>query len=136
MCSLHLLKIEVAYQESEETTNVANLTGFKRDNDGAYIEKAPTANLQYAIDFTDYLNSGDSISSATVAISTASGDSTNDLRLPTNAATDVLIAGAVVSVRLRGGTLGNVYNVDVTIVTSNGDTDVRRFRVVITNKNL
>ena len=136
MCSLHLLKIEVAYQESEETTNVANLTGFKRDNDGAYIEKAPTANLQYAIDFTDYLNSGDSISSATVAISTASGDSTNDLRLPTNAATDVTLTSTIVSIRLSGGTVGNVYNVDVTIVTSNGDTDKRRFRIVITNKNL
>jgi len=114
---------------------MANLTGFKRDNEGAYIEKASAANIKYAIDWTDYLNSGDTISSATVAIETITGD-TNALRLPTNAATDVLIAGAVVSVRLRGGTLGNVYNVDITIVTSNGDTDVRRFRVVITNKNL
>jgi hypothetical protein len=114
---------------------MANLTGFKRDNEGAYIEKASTANIKYAVDFTDYLNSGDAISSATIAIETITGDG-NALRLPTNAATDVLIAGAVVSVRLRGGTLGNVYNVDVTIVTSNGDTDVRRFRVVITKKNL
>jgi len=114
---------------------MANLTGFKRDNEGAYIEKASTANIKYAIDWTDYLNSGDAISSATVAIETITGD-TNALRLPTNAATDVLIAGDVVSVRLTGGTLGNVYNVDITIVTSAGDTDVRRFRVVITNKNL
>lgn len=114
---------------------MANLTGFKRDNEGAYIEKAPTANIKYAVDFTDYLNSGDAISSASVAIESITGD-TSPLAFPTNAATDVLIAGAVVSVRLRGGTLGNVYNVDITIVTSNGDTDVRRFRVVITNKNL
>jgi hypothetical protein len=114
---------------------MANLTGFKRDNEGAYIEKAPTANIKYAIDFTDYLNSGDAISSASIAIETITGD-TNALRFPTNSAVDVTIASAVVSIRLTGGTLGNVYNVDTTIITSNGDTDVRRFRIVITNKNL
>lgn len=114
---------------------MANLTGFKRDNEGAYIEKASTANIQYAVDWTDYLNSGDSISTATVTIESIAGDA-NALRFPTNAATDVSIVNALVSVRLSGGTLGNVYNVDVTIATSNGDTDKRRFRIVITEKHL
>ena len=40
---------------------MANLTGFKRDNQGAFIEKHPSANLQYGLDFTDYLSSGDAI---------------------------------------------------------------------------
>ena len=114
---------------------MANLTGFKRDNEGAYIEKAPAANIQYAIDFTDYLNSGDSISSATVAIESITGDG-NPLTFPTNQATDVLTTSTLASMRLTGGTIGNVYNVDVTIATSNGDTDKRRFRIVITEKNL
>jgi len=114
---------------------MANLTGFKRDNEGAYIEKASSANIQYAVDWTDYLNSGDALSTATVAIESIAGD-TNALRFPTNAATDVSIAGAVVGIRLRGGTLNNIYNVDVTIVTSNGDTDKRRFRIIITEKHL
>jgi len=114
---------------------MANLTGFKRDNEGAYIEKASSANIQYAVDWTDYLNSGDAISSATVAIEAITGD-TNALRLPTNAATDVVITSTIVSIRLRGGTLGNIYNVDVTITTSNGDTDKRRFRIIITEKHL
>jgi hypothetical protein len=114
---------------------MANLTGFKRDNEGAYIEKASAANIIYAIDFTDYLNSGDALSTASVAIESITGD-TNALRFPTSQAVDVTIANALVSIRLRGGTLGNVYNVDTTITTSNGDTDVRRFRIVITNKNL
>jgi hypothetical protein len=114
---------------------MANLTGYKRDNEGAYIEKAPTANIIYAIDFTDYLNSGDALSTASVAIESISGDA-SPLAFPTNMATNVTIAGALVSIRLRNGTLGNVYNVDTTITTSNGDTDVRRFRVIITNKNL
>ena len=96
---------------------MANLTGFKRDNQGAFIEKHPNANLQYGLDFTDYLSSGDSISSATVAIETITGDSA-PLALPTNPATDVVIASGIVNVRMNGGTSGNVYNVDVTVVTA------------------
>ena len=114
---------------------MANLTGFKRDNQGAFIEKHPSANLQYGLDFTDYLSSGDSISSASVSIETITGDS-SPLALPTDASTDVVIASGVVNVRMNGGTSGNVYNVDVTIVTANGDTDVRRFRIVVGEKHL
>jgi len=114
---------------------MANLTGFKKDLKGAFIEKHPSANIQYGVDWTDYLNSGDSISSATATIETISGDS-SPLALPTDAATDVVISGAVVNVRLNGGTTGNEYNVDVSITTNNGDTDVRRFRIVIGPKHL
>lgn len=114
---------------------MANLTGFKRDNSGAYIEKHPNANIQYGVDFTDYLNSGDSITSATVAIESITGDAT-PLRLPTDAATDVVIAGAVVSIRLTGGTSTFEYNIDVTINTNSGDVDVRRFRIIIGPKHL
>ena len=114
---------------------MANLTGFKRDNQGAYIEKHPSANIQYGVDFTDYLNSGDVVSNAIVAIEAIAGDA-SPLRLPTDAATDVVITTNVVNIRLEGGTTGNVYNVDVTINTLNGDTDVRRFRIVIGEKHL
>jgi len=114
---------------------MANLTGFKRDNQGAYIEKHPNANIQYGIDWSDYLNSGDNIATASVSIESITGDA-SPLQLPTDAATDVTTAGAVVSVRLEGGTAGNVYNVDVTITTGGGDTDVRRFRIVVGEKHL
>ena len=114
---------------------MANLTGFRKDLKGAFIEKAAGANIKYGVDWTDYLSSGDAISSASVAIETISGDS-SALALPTDASTDVVIAGALVNIRLNGGSAGNIYNVDVTIVTSNGDTDVRRFRIIITDKHL
>lgn len=114
---------------------MANLTGFKRDHKGAYIEKHPSANIQYGIDWTDYLNSGDNINTASVSIESITGDA-SPLQLPTDAATDVVIAGAVVNVRLEGGTSGNEYDIDITINTANGDTDVRRFRIVIGPKHL
>jgi hypothetical protein len=114
---------------------MANLTGFKRDNQGAYIEKHPSANIQYGVDFTDYLNSGDTIATTSVSIESITGDS-SPLAFPTNEATDVTAAGAVVSIRLSGGTTGNVYNVDLTITTGSGDTDARRFRIVVGEKHL
>jgi hypothetical protein len=67
---------------------MANLTGYKRDNVSLYITKDPDSNVQYGLDFTEYLNTGDSISSASVTISTVSGDSA-PLAFPTNEATDV-----------------------------------------------
>ena len=108
---------------------MADLTGFKRDNEGLYIEKDPDANIQYGLDFTDYLNSGDSLSTATVTIETISGD-TAPLAFPTNAVTDVNIAGALVSIRLEGGSTPNIYTIKCTITTSDGDTDSRSFRIV------
>ena len=114
---------------------MANLTGFKRDNKGLYIEKAAGANIKYGVDFTDYLTTGDAISSASVAIESISGDS-SPLAMPTGAGTDIVISNALVNIRLNGGSAGNIYNVDVTIVTSNGDTDIRRFRIAITDKHL
>lgn len=115
---------------------MANLTGFRRDNKGAFIEKHKDANIQYGLDFTDYLNSGDNISSAVITIQSITGDS-NPLAFPTNAATDVVITnGKIVGIRLEGGTLSNEYNVDCKIITEDGDTDSRRFRIIITDKHL
>lgn len=115
---------------------MANLTGARRDNKGLYFEKHPAANIQYGVDFTDYLNSGDGIASAVVTIESITGDS-SPLQFPTNAATDVIITGgAVVGIRLEGGTSGNIYDVDCKIVTEDGDTDSRRFRILIGPKHL
>jgi hypothetical protein len=115
---------------------MANLTGYKRDNVSLYITKDPDSNVQYGLDFTDYLNTGDSVSSASVTISTVSGDSA-PLAFPTNEATDVLITGGVlVNIRLEDGTAGNIYTIKATIVTSQGDTDARSFRIKVEEKLL
>ncbi len=114
---------------------MANLTGFKRDNKGIFIEKDPTAKIVYGLDFTDYLVSGDAVASAVATIETISGDS-SPLALPTDASTDVFINSNLVSVRLHNGTSGSVYNVAIKITTNNGDIDSRHFRVVVKDKQL
>jgi len=115
---------------------MADLTGAKSDNKGLFFTKDPDANLVYAIDWTNYLNTGDTISSKDVTIETITGDSA-PLAFPTNEATDVTVSGnKQVNIRLNAGTVGNEYNVDVKVVTANGDTDSRRFRIIVKRKHL
>lgn len=114
---------------------MANLTGFQKDITGIYINKDPDANLVYALDFVDYLQQGDSLSTATVTIGTISGDSA-PLAFPTGAGTDVNISGTKATFRVNAGTAGYIYPIQVTITTTGGDTDSRHFRIVVKDKQL
>lgn len=115
---------------------MANITGFNKDAKGIFIVKDPTANVQYTLDWTNYLQTGAVISSTSVTIQTISGD-TAPLALPTDASTDVsIVSSKKVKIRLNAGSTGNVYQVACTIVTDGGDTDTRRFRVVVKENNL
>jgi len=114
---------------------MANLTGYLKDNQGIYIRKDPIANIVYALDWIDYLKSGDGLASVTASISTITGDAT-PLRFPTNAGTDVGISGTKTQIRLSGGTVGKSYTIRITITTTDGDTDTRQFRVIVNNKEL
>lgn len=115
---------------------MANITGFQKDSKGIFIVKDPTANIQYTLDWTEYLPTGNIISSASVSISTVSGD-TAPLAFPTDASTDVsIVSDKKVKIRLNAGSDKNVYQIACTIVTDAGDTDTRRFRVVVKENNL
>ena len=115
---------------------MANITGFNKDSKGIFIVKDPTANVAYTLDWTEYLPTGQTISSATVTIGTVSGDLA-PLALPTDASTDVtIVSNTKVKIRLNAGSSGNVYPIACTVVTDGGDTDTRRFRVVVKENNL
>tara|TARA_R110002051_G_scaffold216607_3_gene280900 strand:+ start:2547 stop:2909 length:363 start_codon:yes stop_codon:yes gene_type:complete len=119
---------------------MSDLTGFLRDNKGIYIVKDPNANIQYAINFENYLKSGDTIlddssGEPTVTLGTISGDA-SPLAFPTSHSTDVTASTTKVTFRVNAGTAGNVYPVEVKVVTANGDTDVRHFRIICEDKQL
>jgi hypothetical protein len=103
-------------------------TGFKRDITGNWISKDPGATLQYSIDWSDWLPTGDTISTSTfvqesthTANVTLSGTST---------------ANGVTSVVIAGGAAGQIYTIRNTIVTADNNTDVRRFRIRVENRYL
>ncbi len=96
-------------------------TGFERDNQGAYIRKDPQAVLDYQLDYSNYLASGDHISTSTVTVD--SGITLDSDSLHNN--------GKLVTINLSGGTAGTVYTVKNTIVTNDNRTAVKRFRVKV-----
>tara|TARA_R110000868_G_scaffold96433_3_gene265352 strand:+ start:3503 stop:3832 length:330 start_codon:yes stop_codon:yes gene_type:complete len=107
-----------------------NLTGYKKDNTGTYITKDPSAVLDYTLDWSEWLPSGDEISSSTVTIQSIAGDSA-PLTLDSNSSTTNTTT-AIIS----GGTAGNKYNIEYTIVTSDSKTDSRNFRIFVQERQV
>lgn len=79
--------------------------------------KDPEAVLDYAVDWSDWLQSGETISSYVVTVPTG-----------ITKASDQQAAG-IVTAWLSGGTAGANYDVGVKIVTSLGRTDERTFSI-------
>ena len=81
------------------------------------FSKDPEAVLDYAVDWSEWLQSGETISSYTVTVPTGlTKDSDSS-------------ASGVITVWLSGGTAGTVYSVEVKITTSLGRTDERTFKI-------
>jgi len=115
---------------------MADTTGFFKNQQGITIEKDPTANVAYTLDWSQYLPTNTIISSTSITIETISGDS-SPLQHPTDAATDVsIITNNKVRIRVEGGTDGNVYDIACQITTDGGDIDTRHFKVVVKERNL
>ena len=98
-----------------------NLTGYKKDNVGTFIFKDPAGVLDYTLDWSEYLPSGDTLSTCTVTILTLNSSS-----ITTNTATAII----------SGGTAGNKYNVEYTITTSDSKTDSRNFRIFVQERQI
>jgi hypothetical protein len=79
----------------------------------------PDESLDYDLDYTDWLTTGDNVSSATVAVTPA-----DEL-----AATLVQINDPRVKVWLEGGTDGTTYKVSVTMTTADGRVKQDEFKI-------
>lgn len=111
---------------------MTQLTGFKTDRQGAYIEKDPDATLDYSIDWSDWLSQGDSLQTSTWTISTIAGDTAPVTQESTAINTITSTATIVVS----GGGANNIYKLTNRITTDNGLVDERYFRLFVKNKTL
>ena len=100
-----------------------SLTGYKKDQVGSYIEKDPYAVLDYTLDWTNWMPSGDTISSISITAETISGDSA-PLTIDSTTNNNYLATA-----NISGGTAGNIYNVEYKIDTTNGLKDSRNIRI-------
>ena len=103
-------------------------TGFLKDIVGAYIPKDPRAELQYGVDWTDWLGATDSISTATWRVETTG---TNLITL-----SNPVILDKVTAVTVNAGTTGTIYTLAVDVTTTQSYVDTRRFRIKVENRFL
>jgi hypothetical protein len=103
-------------------------SGFLKDIVGAYIPKDSRAQLQYGVDWTDWLGASDSISTATWRVETT-GTGLVTLSSP-------VVFDNVTAVTVSGGTTGTVYTLAVDMTTASSYKDTRRFRIKVENRYL
>lgn len=107
---------------------MATITGYKKDTEGSWIDKDPSAQLVYNMEWNQWLATGQSLASTSYAVSTVSGDASP----LTNEGSG--ISGTQTYIELSGGTAGEIYTVTATITTDDGATDRRAFKVKVDNR--
>lgn len=107
-----------------------NRTGFQVTNTGLVIDKDPAAQMIYTLDWTNWLEDGDSISSGSWEAAARRNDPT-----PIVVEDSGVTTGTKTYVELSGGQADKTYIITVTINTTNGITDRRNFRVNCVNRS-
>lgn len=106
-------------------------SGFKRDVVGSYIEKDPVAVLTYTVSWINWLESGVSLATSEFTTSTIANDPSGIV-----VSSPVVVDGNKATISLSGGSVGNTYTITNTVTTNNGQTDSRRFRVDVRERQL
>jgi hypothetical protein len=111
---------------------MTTITGYKQDNEGAWIAKDASAVLTYSMDWTEWLATGQSLSAVTYTIQTRSNDPTPVVRETQG----ILGGNKITYVKLSGGAVGKIYTITAAITTDDGSVDRRYFRIKIENRSL
>jgi archaellin len=107
------------------TKTQLSTTGFQRDVQGHWIEKDPNSQLVYSLDWSDWLDSNETITQATFVVTPSAG--ANDIDIEASG----IQLGTVAFVELSKGVANTTYTVKCTVQTSDDATDVRRFRIKV-----
>jgi hypothetical protein len=100
------------------------MTGFYIQNQQLYIDKDTSSQLTYTLDWSSWLATGDTISSATQTVQARSNDPT-----PLTKVTNGITGGTKTYIQLSGGQQDKTYTVNVTVTTANGLIERRNFKV-------
>lgn len=108
-----------------------SITGYQKDNTGAWISKDPTAQLVYAMDWSKWLIDSDKLVSVTHNLQVRANDPV-PLVLETQGLAQV---NTQTYCEISGGQVGKLYTVTATITTENGLIDSRSFRIKVENRS-
>lgn len=105
-------------------------TGYLKDQQGIYILKDPQAQLVYTFDWSEWLPTGDSITSVNYTLQVRANDPDPLVREDQG-----IQSGTKTYVEISGGGVGKIYTVTAEIDTANGSTDRRNFRIKVENRS-
>lgn len=108
-----------------------NRTGFVQTNDKLLIDKDVEAQLAYTFDWSEWLEDGDTILTATYDIAARRNDPLPLVKVDEGVTPDGLFS----YVELSDGQVNKGYTVSCTITTTNGLTDARNFQVNVKNRS-
>ena len=101
-------------------------TGFERDNVGLFIRKDPASVIDYFIDYSTFLEAGDSITSQTTTVDSGI----------TLDSSSIVTGNTKIKHVISGGTVGTAYTVKVEANSNDGLTFVHRYRIKCENIHL
>jgi len=107
-----------------------NRAGFEILNNGLQISKDPAAQLTYTLDWSEWLESGDTIGTVDWSVAARRNDPT-PITIVTSGKDGTNVKTYV---ELAGGQSDKTYIVSAEITTADGLTDKRSFRVLVENR--
>ena len=111
--------------------SVVNRNGFEQTPQNVWITKDPQASLTYTLDWSEWLDTGDTISAVTWSVAAR----VNDPTPLTTVTSGVTGANKQTYIRLSGGQENKTYVVTARVTTANGFIDRRNFRVQVENRS-
>jgi hypothetical protein len=112
-------------------TQIVNRTGFEQTNYGVNISKDVQARLTYTFDWSEWLDTGDTISTVDYEVAARRNDPTPIVKQSEGITGD----GLNTYVELSGGQEDKVYIVTARVTTANGLIDRRNFRIHVENRS-
>jgi hypothetical protein len=108
---------------------MSTITGYKEDTDGIWIAKDTEARLTYALDWTQWLSQGVTISSVVYSHNSRANDAD-----PVIIHSSGVQSGTKTYAVISGGTKNRVYTITAAITLDNGQTDRRAFRIKVQDR--
>ena len=108
-----------------------NRAGFVTTNTGVEIDKDPEASLSYTFDWSNLVETGDTVASVVYSVAARRNDPT-PITIASQGITD---SNTDTYVELAGGQADKTYIVTAKVTTTDGIVDRRNFRIKCVNRS-
>ena len=108
-----------------------SITGYQKDNIGAWIAKDPTAQLVYSLDWSKWLKGTDTVATVSHTLQVRANDPQPLIKVSEGLAD----TNHTTYCQISGGQVGKIYTVTARITTSNGAVDSRSFRIKVEHRS-